>query len=99
MTVTPFLDISASVPSIFAATETPGNFLRINAITRIIPTAKQEVERYLMEDILAGVHGLKSPLVYLILGAKLKINVFLGLLSKPTAKTQPPRTLRSWIAV
>jgi len=61
-------------------------FIRINAIARSIPTKKIEVERYMIEDVISGLYGSKTPFVYLILGSKLQINVYLGILAKRASK-------------
>jgi len=56
-------------------------FVRINAISKAIPLKKSEVERYLMEDIISGLYGSKLPFIYLIIGLKTEINVYLGILT------------------
>jgi len=61
-------------------------FIRINAISRALPDKKSDVERYMMEDVLSGLHGLAVPFIYLIIGSKLAINVYLGILEKSTSK-------------
>ena len=35
-------------------------FLRVNAITRSFADKRYDVERYLMEDVLSGLNGLKT---------------------------------------
>ena len=57
-------------------------FLRVNAITRSFADKRYDVERYLMEDVLSGLNGLKTPFVYLIIGSRTKINIYLGILSR-----------------
>lgn len=57
-------------------------FLRVKSISRAIPDKKSDVERYLMEDVLSGLNGLKVPLIYLIIGSRLDVNVYLGILNK-----------------
>jgi hypothetical protein len=57
-------------------------FIRILSIARTLPTQKAEAERYLMEDVISGLHGSMTPFVYLILGSKSYINVYLGIPAK-----------------
>jgi hypothetical protein len=56
-------------------------FIRIHGISRSLPSKKSEVERYLMEDIISGLYGSKDPFIYLIIGSKSDIKVYLGILS------------------
>ncbi len=65
------------------------DFIRIKAISRSVPEKKADVERYMMEDVLSGLHGLKVPFVYLIIGTRLSINIYLGVLNKPVPKPSP----------
>ena len=65
-------------------------FLRVRAVSRALADKKADVERYLMEDVLAGLNGLKTPFVYLIIGSRLKINIYLGVLNKSLSKTPLP---------
>jgi hypothetical protein len=65
------------------------DFIRIKAISRSLPDKKADVERYMMEDVLSGLHGLKVPFIYLIIGSKLTINIYLGILNKPVPKPAP----------
>jgi len=65
------------------------DFLRIKAISRSLPEKKADVERYMMEDVLSGLHGLKVPFIYLIIGSRLAINIYLGILNKPVPKPSP----------
>lgn len=65
-------------------------FLRVKAISRALADKKADVERYLMEDVLSGLNGLKAPFIYLIIGSTLKVNVYLGILNKSTSKTSLP---------
>jgi hypothetical protein len=64
-------------------------FVRIKAIARSLPEKKSSVERYMMEDVLSGIYGLKLPFIYLIIGSRLTINVYLGVLNKTTSKQTP----------
>jgi len=64
-------------------------FLRIKAISRSLPEKKSDVERYMMEDVLSGLHGLKVPFIYLIIGSRLMVNVYLGVLNKSISKPSP----------
>ena len=64
-------------------------FVRIKAIARSLPERKSDVERYMMEDVLSGLYGLKLPFIYLIIGSRLTINVYLGVLNKTTSKPTP----------
>lgn len=57
-------------------------FIRINAISKSNPKRDTNVERFLMEDIIAGLYGSKIPFVYLILGTDIEISVYLGILIK-----------------
>lgn len=57
-------------------------FIRVLSIARTLPTQKAETERYLMEDVISGLHGSGTPFVYLILGSKSWINVYLGIPAK-----------------
>lgn len=68
-------------------------FLRVKAISRALADKKSDVERYLMEDVLSGLNGLKAPFVYLIIGSKLKVSIYLGILNKSTSKTSLPLRL------
>lgn len=61
-------------------------FIRIKAISRSLPDNKAQVERYLVEDVLSGLYGLQSPLVYLIIGSRLRVDVYLGILNKSASK-------------
>lgn len=65
------------------------DFLRVKAISRSIPDNKSDVERYMMEDVLSGLHGLTTPFIYLIIGSKLNVHVYLGILNKPVSKPSP----------
>jgi hypothetical protein len=65
------------------------DFIRIKAISRSLPEKKADVERYMMEDVLSGLHGLKVPFIYLIIGSRLAINIYLGILNKPVPKPSP----------
>jgi len=56
-------------------------FIRIHGISRSLPSKKSEVERYLMEDIISGLYGSKDPFIYLIIGSKSDIKVYLGILN------------------
>ena len=64
-------------------------FLRIKAISRSLPEKKSDVERYMMEDVLSGLHGLMVPFIYLIIGSRLMVNVYLGVLNKSISKPSP----------
>jgi len=64
-------------------------FVRIKSISRSLPEKKFDVERYMMEDVLSGLNGLKVPFIYLIIGSRLTINVCLGVLNKATSKSSP----------
>jgi hypothetical protein len=68
-------------------------FLRIKAIARSLPQKKSDVERYMMEDVLSGLCGLKVPFVYLIIGSRLMVNVYLGILNKSVPKPSPSHYL------
>jgi len=57
-------------------------FARIKAISRMLPDKKSDVERFLMEDVVSGLHGLKSPFLYIIIGTRLMVNVYVGILNK-----------------
>jgi len=80
------LDLVSEIePEIYKVSEWGADnfqFIRINAISRSIPTKKSEVERYMMEDIVSGLYGSKDPFVYLIIGSSLMINVYLGLFTR-----------------
>jgi hypothetical protein len=65
-------------------------FLRVKAISRSLADKKSDVERYLMEDVLSGLNGLKAPFVYLIIGSRLKVSIYLGILNKSTSKISLP---------
>ena len=65
------------------------NFVRIKAIARSLPEKKYDVERFMMEDVLSGLYGLKVPFIYLIIGSRLTINVYLGVLNKSISKPSP----------
>jgi len=65
-------------------------FLRVKAISRSLADKKADVERYLMEDVLSGLNGLKAPFVYLIIGSRLKVSIYFGILNKSTSKTSLP---------
>ncbi len=39
--------------------------------------------------MLSGLHGLKVPFIYLIIGSRLAINIYLGILNKPVPKPSP----------
>lgn len=65
------------------------DFLRVKAISRSIPDNKSDVERYMMEDVLSGLHGLTTPCIYLIIGSRLNVHVYLGILNKPVTKPSP----------
>ncbi len=65
-------------------------FLRVKAISRALADKKSDVERYLMEDVLSGLNGLKAPFVYLIIGSRLKVSIYLGILNKSTLKSTFP---------
>ena len=60
-------------------------FLRVKAVSRALSDKKSDVERFLMEDVLSGLNGLKAPFVYLIIGSKFKVSVYLGILNKSTS--------------
>lgn len=64
-------------------------FLRINAIGRSLPENKADVERYMIEDVLSGLHGLNAPFIYLIIGSRLNVHIYLGILNKPITKPSP----------
>lgn len=64
-------------------------FVRIKSISRSLPEKKSDVERYMMEDVLSGLNGLKVPFIYLIIGSRLTINVYLGVLNKSISKPSP----------
>ena len=65
------------------------DFLRVKAVARNIADNKADVERFMMEDVLAGLYGLKAPFIYLIIGTRLEIKIFLGILNKPVSKPSP----------
>lgn len=65
-------------------------FLRVKAVSRSLADNKSDVERYLMEDVLSGLNGLKAPFVYLIIGSRSKISIYLGILNKSTSKIPLP---------
>jgi hypothetical protein len=65
-------------------------FLRVKAISRSLADKKADVERYLMEDVLSGLNGLKAPFIYLIIGSKLKVTIYLGILNKSMSKSSLP---------
>ncbi len=65
-------------------------FLKVKAISRSLADKKSDVERYLMEDVLSGLNGLKAPFVYLIIGSELKVSIYLGILNKSMTKTSVP---------
>jgi len=65
-------------------------FLRVNAISRSLADKKSDVERFLMEDVLSGLNGLKAPFVYLIIGSRTKVNIYLGILNRSTSKSSLP---------
>lgn len=60
-------------------------FARIKAIAKLLPEKKVDVERFLMEDVVSGLRGLNAPFLYLILGSRLTVNVYLGILNKSVA--------------
>ena len=60
------------------------HFVRIKAISRTLPAKKTDVERYLMEDVLSGLHGLKNPFIYLIIGTSSSVGVYIGILNRST---------------
>jgi len=64
-------------------------FLRVKGIARSVAENKADVERFMMEDVLAGLHGLGNPLVYLIVGSRLDVRIYLGILDKPVPKPTP----------
>ncbi len=61
-------------------------FVRIKAIARSLPDKKSDVERYMTEDVLSGLYGLKAPFIYLIIGSRLMVNIYLGILNKSVSK-------------
>ncbi len=61
-------------------------FLQIKAISRSLPDNKSDVERYMMEDILSGLHGLGVPFIYLIIGTRYDVKIYLGILNKSGPK-------------
>lgn len=54
------------------------SFVRVKGIARSLPSRKAEFERFLIEDVITGLHGLKAAFVYLILGDATSIGVYLG---------------------
>ena len=65
-------------------------FLRVKAISRSLADKKADVERYMMEDVLSGLNGLKAPFAYLIIGSRTKVNIYLGILNRSTSKSALP---------
>ncbi len=68
-------------------------FFRVKSISRALPESKSDVERHMMEDVLSGIYGLTTPIIYLIIGSRLSVNVYLGILNKPSAKLSSAATL------
>jgi hypothetical protein len=68
-------------------------FLRIKAVSRSLAEKKADVERYMMEDVLSGLNGLKTPFIYLIIGSKTKVNIYLGILNRSVSKSSLPLNL------
>jgi hypothetical protein len=68
-------------------------FLRIKSISRSLPERKSDVERHLIEDVLSGIYGLKTPFIYLILGSRLSINVYVGILNTSRVNLPPSLNL------
>lgn len=64
-------------------------FLRVKGIARSIAENKADVERFMMEDVLAGLHGLGNPLIYLVIGSRLDVRIYLGILNKSVPKPTP----------
>jgi hypothetical protein len=61
-------------------------FLRIKAVARSSNEKKSDAERYLIEDVISGLYGLKVPFIYLIIGSRIQVNIYLGILHKSTPK-------------
>jgi len=80
-------DLSSSLKAVGGPAWGGGQFefIRIKAISRALPDNKAQVERYLVEDVLSGLYGLKAPLIYLIIGSRLRVEVYLGILNKSGA--------------
>ncbi|MEW6586979.1 MAG: DUF87 domain-containing protein, partial [Nitrospirota bacterium] len=65
------------------------DFIRVKSISRSLPDKKSDVERYMMEDVLSGLYGLRVPFIYLIIGSRLSVNIYLGILNKAAPKLSP----------
>lgn len=66
-------------------------FIRISAIAKSTSMHRVGGERYFMEDVIAGLYGVKVPFVYLILGSSSRINVYLGVIEKLASKAAENR--------
>lgn len=89
--VLPVTDLSGFSKTVGASVWGGGQFefIRVKAIARSIPENKSDVERYMIEDVLSGLHGLKTPFIYLIIGSRLNVHIYLGILNKPISKPSP----------
>ncbi len=74
-------EIDAQLHAVRERTESNIQFIRILGISSSLSAKKSEVERYLMEDIISGLYGSKDPFIYLIIGTKSEIEVYLGILN------------------
>ena len=74
------------------------DFIKILSISKALPENKADVERFLMEDVVSGLYGLKVPLVYLIIGSRLKVSVYYGILRLPGGKVSPTACVDSLIS-
>lgn len=82
-------EISSEISHLSTRDRGKFQFIRILSIARTLPTQKADVERYLMEDVISGLHGSKVPFIYLILGSKSWINVFLGVPTRQASSHYP----------
>jgi hypothetical protein len=72
-------------------------FFQIQGISKILSEKEKLVaEKYLMEDVLAGLNGQKIPIIFFIKGMEKKIEIYMGIFSENRANL-PNQSLNTLI--